>query len=82
MSSQKAGPPLAVTISFMPIPSPTFYYSYLRQKKTLPNQPPTEQGKIIAGWAGMAEQDRLWIDAYWNKAAGKKFHLSTLHTKN
>ena len=68
MSRQKAGPRLAVTISFMPIPSPTFYYSYFHQKKTFQ--------------ADMVEQGMQWVDPYSNKAEGKKFHLSRVHATN
>jgi hypothetical protein len=71
MSRQKAGPRLAITISFMPIPSPTFYYSYLRLKKTLPNQPQRNRVKSLR--AGMAEQGKQYVDSYLNKAAVKSF---------
>jgi hypothetical protein len=71
---------LAVTISFMPIPSPIFYYSYLRQKKILPNQP--QRNKVKSLRAGMVKQGKQWVDPRLNKAEGKKFHLSTVHATN
>jgi hypothetical protein len=64
----------------MPIPSPTFYYSYLRQKKTLLNQPQRNREKLLL--AGMVEQSRQWVYKYMNKAVGKKFHLRTVHATN
>jgi hypothetical protein len=80
MSMQNANLRLAVTISFMPIPSPIFYYSYLRQKKILPNQP--QRNKVKSLRAGMVKQVRQWVDLHFNNAEGKKFHLSTVHATN
>jgi hypothetical protein len=68
MSRQKAGPRLAITISFMPIPSLTFYYSYLRKKKTLPNQPQRNRVKSLR--AGMVEQGRQWINSWFEQDRG------------